>query len=47
MLGLVTIATLALFIAFTGPGAYSFDALIFKKGGGGGGGGGGAAKPAK
>jgi putative oxidoreductase len=38
LFGLITIATLSLFIACTGPGAYSFDALIFKKGGGGGGG---------
>ena len=41
LFGLITIATLSLFVAFSGPGAYSFDALIFKKGGGGGGGGGG------
>lgn len=40
LFGLITIATLSLFIACTGAGAYSFDALIFKKGGGGGGGGG-------
>jgi uncharacterized membrane protein YphA (DoxX/SURF4 family) len=39
MIGLVTIATLALGIAFSGAGAFSLDAMIFRKGGGGGGGG--------
>ncbi|MEY5032362.1 MAG: hypothetical protein RL354_1393 [Planctomycetota bacterium] len=38
MIGLVTIATLALGIAFSGAGAFSLDAMIFRKGGGGGGG---------
>jgi uncharacterized membrane protein YphA (DoxX/SURF4 family) len=37
MIGLVTIATLALGIAFSGAGAFSLDALIFRRGGGGGG----------
>ena len=41
MFGLITIAVLALYIAANGPGAFAFDALLFKKGGGGGGGGGG------
>lgn len=40
MIGLVTIATLALWIAFSGAGAFSLDAMIFRRGGGGGGGGG-------
>lgn len=39
MMSLVTVAVLALGIAFTGPGAFSLDALIFRGGGGGGGGG--------
>jgi uncharacterized membrane protein YphA (DoxX/SURF4 family) len=38
MIGLVTIATLALWIAFSGAGAFSLDAMIFRRGGGGGGG---------
>lgn len=37
MIGLVTIATLALWIAFSGAGAFSLDAMIFRRGGGGGG----------
>ena len=40
MLSLVTIATLALGIAFSGAGAFSLDAFIFRRGGAGGGGGG-------
>jgi uncharacterized membrane protein YphA (DoxX/SURF4 family) len=41
MLSLITIATLALGIAFSGAGAFSLDAFIFRRGGAGGGGGGG------
>ncbi len=40
MLSLVTIATLALGIAFSGAGAFSLDAFIFRRGGAGGGSGG-------
>ena len=38
MLSLVTVATLALGIAFSGAGAFSLDSLVFRGGGGGGGG---------
>jgi uncharacterized membrane protein YphA (DoxX/SURF4 family) len=40
MISLITMATLALWIAFAGAGEFSLDALIFRRGGGGGGGGG-------
>ena len=38
MISLILVATLALGIAFAGPGSFSLDALVFRKGGGGGGG---------
>jgi uncharacterized membrane protein YphA (DoxX/SURF4 family) len=40
MISLITMATLALWVAFAGAGEFSLDALIFRRGGGGGGGGG-------
>jgi len=38
MISLILVATLALGIAFAGPGSFSLDALVFRRGGGGGGG---------
>lgn len=38
MIGLIAVATLALGIAFGGPGKFSLDSMIFRGGGGGGGG---------
>ena len=36
MISLILVATLALGIAFAGPGSFSLDALVFRRGGGGG-----------
>jgi uncharacterized membrane protein YphA (DoxX/SURF4 family) len=40
MISLILVATLALWITFSGPGAFSLDAMVFRRGGGGGDGGG-------